>query len=52
MGILEQATQRLWVLSLACHPERYPGLEGANFAALEVIARGVPRGEGASEGRT
>ena len=40
MGILEEAAQRLQVLVLTCHPERYRGLEGANFIDLEAIIRG------------
>ncbi|HSB77268.1 MAG TPA: hypothetical protein VLM91_00670, partial [Candidatus Methylomirabilis sp.] len=40
MGILEEAAQRLQVLFLTCHPERYRGLAGANFVDLEAILRG------------
>jgi len=46
MGILEEAAQRLQVLVLTCHPERYRGLEGANFIDLEGILRTAPAGEG------
>ena len=41
MGVLEEAAQRLQVLILTCHPERYRGLAGANFVDLEAIVRGV-----------
>jgi len=41
MGILEEAAQRLQVLVLTCHPERYRGLAGANFVDLEAIIRGA-----------
>jgi DNA repair exonuclease SbcCD ATPase subunit len=41
MGVLEEAAQRLQVLILTCHPERYRGLAGANFVDLEAIIRGV-----------
>ena len=40
MTILEEAAQRLQILILTCHPERYGGLEGANFLDLEAIVRG------------
>jgi len=39
MGILEEAAQRLQVLVLTCHPERYRGLEAASFIDLEAIVR-------------
>lgn len=39
MGVLEEAAQRLQVLVLTCHPERYRGLTGANFVDLEAILR-------------
>lgn len=35
MGILEEAGQRLQVLILTCHPERYLGLDGAHFFDLD-----------------
>ena len=41
MGVLEEAAQRLQVLILTCHPERYRGLAGANFIDLEGIVRGA-----------
>ena len=41
MAILEEAAQRLQVLVLTCHPERYRGLEGATFFDLETILRGA-----------
>jgi DNA repair exonuclease SbcCD ATPase subunit len=37
MTILEEASERMQVLVLTCHPERYAGLEGANFLDLEEI---------------
>lgn len=37
MTILEEAAQRLQVLILTCHPERYRGLERAHFLDLEAI---------------
>ena len=40
MGVLEVAAQRLQVLILTCHPERYRGLAGANFVELEAVVRG------------
>jgi uncharacterized protein YhaN len=39
MRILEEAAQRLQLLILTCHPERYLGLEGARFFDLEEILR-------------
>lgn len=39
MTILEEAAQRLQILVLTCHPERYGGLQGARFIDLEAIAR-------------
>lgn len=39
MRILEEAAQRLQVLILTCHPERYLGLDGARFFDLEIILR-------------
>ncbi len=40
MTILEESAQRLQVLILTCHPERYRGLGEANFLDLEEITRG------------
>jgi DNA repair exonuclease SbcCD ATPase subunit len=37
--ILEEAAQRLQVLILTCHSERYLALEGAHFIDLEEIVR-------------
>lgn len=31
--------KRLQILVLTCHPERYRGLEGANFIDLEPLVR-------------
>ncbi len=39
MTILEEGAQRLQILILTCHPERYRGLERANFIDLEAIVR-------------
>ena len=41
MDILEEAAQRLQLLILTCHPERYRGLEGACFIDLEAAIRGA-----------
>lgn len=41
MAILEEAAQRLQVLVLTCHPERYRGLDGATFFDLEATLRDV-----------
>lgn len=41
MGILEEAAERLQVLILTCHPERYHGLAGARMVDLEGIVRGL-----------
>jgi len=40
MAILEEAAQRLQVLILTCHPERYGGLDAARFFDLESLLRG------------
>ncbi|MBN2187644.1 MAG: AAA family ATPase [Dehalococcoidia bacterium] len=40
MTILEEAAQRLQILILTCHPERYRGLGGANLIDLEGVVRG------------
>lgn len=37
MTILEEATQSLQILIITCHPERYRGLDGAEFFDLEAI---------------
>jgi uncharacterized protein YhaN len=37
LTILEEAAQRLQVLIITCHPERYRGLDGACFFDLESI---------------
>jgi hypothetical protein len=39
MNVLEEAAQRLQVLILTCHPERYGGLAGAHRIDLEAIVR-------------
>ena len=38
-GILGEVAQRLQVLVLTCHPERYGGLRDAKFLDLEAILR-------------
>lgn len=40
LSIIEEVAERLQVLVLTCHPERYRGLEGARFFDLEAILRG------------
>lgn len=40
MTVLEEAAQRLQILILTCHPERYRGLVGAKFIDLEGVVRG------------
>jgi uncharacterized protein YhaN len=37
LTILEEAAQRLQVLIITCHPERYRGLDGAQFFDLEAM---------------
>ncbi len=37
MSVLEEAAQRLQVVVLTCHPERYRGLGAAQFLDLEVL---------------
>ena len=39
MTVLEEVAQRLQILILTCHQERYRGLEQANFIDLEAIIR-------------
>jgi len=42
MTILEEAVDKLQILILTCHPERYKALEGAQFFDLEALnGRGV-----------
>lgn len=38
MNVLEEAAERLQVLILSCHPERYRGLKQARFFELEDLA--------------
>lgn len=40
MNILEEAAQRLQLLVLTCHPERYRGLKSGRFLDLEPLVRG------------
>jgi hypothetical protein len=37
MNVLEEAAQRLQILILTCHPERYRGLKRAAFLDLESL---------------
>lgn len=37
MAILEEAARHLQELVLTCHPERYRGLDAANFIDLEAV---------------
>ncbi len=37
LSVLEEATQKLQLLVLTCHPERYQGLSNASFIDLEAI---------------
>jgi uncharacterized protein YhaN len=39
LAVLEEEAQRLQIIVLTCHPERYRGLESAQFVDLEAIAR-------------
>jgi DNA repair exonuclease SbcCD ATPase subunit len=39
MNVLEEAAQRLQVLILTCHPERYRGLKNGHFFDLENLVR-------------
>lgn len=47
MKILEEAAQRLQILILTCHPERYRGLEQAQFIDLEAVIRECAKIQGA-----
>ena len=40
LAVLEEEAQRLQIVILTCHPERYRGLESAEFVDLEAMARG------------
>jgi len=37
MNVLEEAAQRLQILILTCHPERYRGLKHAAFFDFEAL---------------
>jgi uncharacterized protein YhaN len=39
LAVLEEEAQRLQIIVLTCHPERYRGLGGANFVDLEAVTR-------------
>jgi uncharacterized protein YhaN len=34
LSLLEEVSERLQIIILTCHPERYRGLDGANFIEL------------------
>ncbi len=40
MRVIEEAAEKLQILILTCHPERYRGLEGARFFDLQEIVQG------------
>jgi DNA repair exonuclease SbcCD ATPase subunit len=42
MSVLEEAAQKLQVLILTCHPERYRALNAAQFLDLEAILGATP----------
>ncbi len=44
MNILEEAAQRLQILILTCHPERYRGLKYGTFHDLESLVHNTGRG--------
>ncbi len=44
MRVLEEAADKLQILILTCHPERYRGLQEANFINLEAIVAGAVGG--------
>jgi uncharacterized protein YhaN len=39
LAVLEEEAQRLQIVILTCHPERYRGLENAQFVDLEAAVR-------------
>ena len=39
LSVLEDSAQRLQILILTCHPERYRGLIDTHFIDLEAILR-------------
>ena len=39
MAVLEEAAERLQVLILTCHPERYRGLRQGRFFDFETLVR-------------
>ena len=43
LAILEEEAQRLQIVILTCHPERYRGLNGASFLDLEEAVREAAR---------
>jgi uncharacterized protein YhaN len=43
MAILEEEARHLQIILLTCHPEKYRGLNGANFVDLEAAVREAAR---------
>lgn len=41
MRVLEEAADKLQILILTCHPERYRGIQEANFIDLEALMSGA-----------
>ncbi len=41
LTLIEEAAERLQIVILTCHPERYRGLERARFIDLEALVRGT-----------
>lgn len=41
LTLIEEAADRLQIVILTCHPERYRGLAGARFMDLEALVRGA-----------
>jgi exonuclease SbcC len=39
LDVLEESAQRLQILIITCHPERYRGLQAAQFIDLEEMVR-------------
>lgn len=39
LGLLEESSERLQIVILTCHPERYRGLEAARFIDLKSLCQ-------------
>ena len=39
LSVLEESSQRLQIMILTCHPERYRGLADTQFIDLEALAQ-------------